>query len=310
MVFDVSLMSSTNLICLCVALSATAAYVYARSDTFPKKTGVPVLGTKAAKHSFELIDKVEISEHVKRFRFALPSFKFVLGLPIGKHITLSAMISNPLEEQGPTKYVARQYTPVTCDYTDAGYFDLVIKIYRKNEHPGYPEGGWMSQYLDALPMGSFVDVKGPNGRLQYLGKNRFQIGHSPSIQCRHVAMIAGGTGVTPMYQLIRYMTKMEKSPPGLSLVFGNQHPGDILLRPELENVPNLSLTLTVDRVDPGEKWSGFVGFVSAEMIRKAFPPPSTKGLLVFLCGPHPMIKSVESILVNDLGYPKSLIHTF
>ena len=37
-------------------------------------------------------------------------------------------------------------------------------------HPQYPAGGKMSQYLDSLAIGDFVDVRGPNGLLEYKGR--------------------------------------------------------------------------------------------------------------------------------------------
>ena len=34
----------------------------------------------------------------------------------------------------------RAYTPTSSD-DDLGHFDLVIKVYRANEHPRFPDGG-------------------------------------------------------------------------------------------------------------------------------------------------------------------------
>lgn len=98
------------------------------------------------KYLLPLIEKEEISHDTRRFRFGLPTLKHVLGLPVGQHIQLSAMINEEL--------VIRAYTPVTSD-DDEGYVDLVIKVYKKNVHPKFPDGGKMSQYLDSLKIGKF-----------------------------------------------------------------------------------------------------------------------------------------------------------
>ena len=37
------------------------------------------------------------------------------------------------------------------------------QVYFKNVHPKFPDGGKMSQYLDNLPLGETVDVRGPSG---------------------------------------------------------------------------------------------------------------------------------------------------
>jgi len=70
----------------------------------------------------------------------LPSDKHVLGLPVGYHIYLSAHINGQL--------IMRPYTPVTLDEDLPGAFELVIKVYFAHQHPKFPEGGKMSQYID------------------------------------------------------------------------------------------------------------------------------------------------------------------
>ena len=118
-----------------------------------------------------------------------------------------------------------------------------------------------------------------------------------------------------MYQILQHVLETRKGSDKLkmSLLFGNQHPGDILLRPELESMAaqqphQFKLTMTVDRLEKDEKWSGFMGFVNEEMITQSIPSPSND-LLIFICGPPPMVKSVESILLG-LGYSKDRIFAF
>ena len=55
---------------------------------------------------------------------------------------------------------------------------FLFKVYFKNVHPKYPDGGKMSQYLDSLEIGDTVDVRGPSGKLTYVGRGElfsFQI---------------------------------------------------------------------------------------------------------------------------------------
>ena len=55
---------------------------------------------------------------------------------------------------------------------------LLFKVYFKNVHPKYPDGGKMSQYLDSLEIGDTVDIRGPSGKLTYVGRGElfsFQI---------------------------------------------------------------------------------------------------------------------------------------
>lgn len=171
------------------------------------------------KYLLPLIEKEELSHDTRRFRFGLPSKQHILGLPIGQHIHLIATINDEL--------VIRPYTPVSSD-DNLGYVDLVVKIYFKNVHPKFPDGGKMSQYLESLKIGDTIAFRGPSGRLQYLKNGKFSIKKlrkdPPKIfQVKKVNMIAGGTGITPMLQLIREILKnKDVDKTQLALLFANQ----------------------------------------------------------------------------------------
>ena len=98
-----------------------------------KKEEVKVaLVDPVVKYPFELVFKEELTHDTRLFRFALPSPDHRLGLPVGQHIYLSAKINGEL--------VVRPYTPTSSD-RDKGFFDLVIKVYKANVHPKFPQGG-------------------------------------------------------------------------------------------------------------------------------------------------------------------------
>ncbi|KAJ9578056.1 hypothetical protein L9F63_025080, partial [Diploptera punctata] len=142
--------------------------IVAKLYFFKKKTksGIITLKDPTAKYALPLIEKEKISHDTRRFRFGLPSEKHILGLPVGQHIHLSAKIDDQI--------VIRSYTPVSSD-DDKGYMDLVIKVYFKNVHPKFPEGGKMSQYLENMKLGETIDVRGPSGRLVYLDRGKFAL---------------------------------------------------------------------------------------------------------------------------------------
>ncbi len=81
-----------------------------------------------------------------------------------------------------------------------GHFDLVIKVYRANEHPKFPEGGKMSQHLDRLAIGDTMDVKGPVGHMEYVGRGQYKLNRK-QFSTKAISMIAGGTGITPCWQV-------------------------------------------------------------------------------------------------------------
>jgi len=186
----------------------------------------------------------QLSHDVVRFRFILPADAPILGLPVGKHLKLYApspalrQSATPGEwngrsdpEAGATE-VERPYTPTTSD-DERGYVDLVVKVYRGGEIERFPDGGKMSQYLDSLTVGSQVALSGPWGHVEYVSPGLFSVG-AEQLAAKRVGMLAGGTGITPMLQVIAAMLKSPLDATTISLIYANQTEDDILVRADLE----------------------------------------------------------------------------
>ncbi|KAF3689203.1 KDEL motif-containing protein 2 Precursor [Channa argus] len=233
-------------------LLVTVLYFIFQDSSDDKNEQPVTLQDPTLKYSLPLINKQEISHDTKKFRFGLPSGAHILGLPVGQHVYLSAKVNGSL--------VVRAYTPVSSN-DNQGYVDLVVKVYYKNCHPSFPEGGKMSQYLDNMSIGDTIDFRGPNGLLVYKGNGQFSIRpdkkSEPKVQrFKHVGMIAGGTGITPMLQLICKITADPTDHTKCSLIFANQTEKDILLREELEEVKKnhpdkVKLWYTLDKPPQG-----------------------------------------------------------
>ncbi|KAL2008491.1 hypothetical protein VTN00DRAFT_6685 [Thermoascus crustaceus] len=232
---------------------------------------------------FELKEKTAISHNVAIYRFALPRPTDILGLPIGQHISLAATIP------GQPKEVVRSYTPISSD-NEAGYFDLLVKE--------YPQGN-ISKHLASLQIGQTMKVRGPKGAMVY----------TPNM-CRHIGMIAGGTGITPMLQIIKAIIRNRPRNGGndttqVDLIFANVNPEDILLKDELDQLAKEDDGFRVYYVlnNPPEGWQGGVGFVTAEMIKEHLPAPAND-IKVLICGPPPMVSAMKKA-TESLGYTKA-----
>lgn len=123
-----------------------------------------------------------------------------------------------------------------------------------------------------------------------------------------VVMIAGGSGITPMLQLIRAICKDPHDKTKVSLLYANQSEKDILLRDELEEVvkshsEQVKIWYTVDTSGPNWKYS--TGFINADMISQHMYPPSND-TLVLMCGPPPMINHACTPNLDKLGYDVKL----
>uniref|UniRef100_A0A672I423 cytochrome-b5 reductase n=1 Tax=Salarias fasciatus TaxID=181472 RepID=A0A672I423_SALFA len=240
------------------------------------------------KYPLPLIHKQEISHDTKKLRFGLPSGEHALGLPVGQHVYLSARVGGSL--------VVRAYTPISSDQ-DLGYVDLLVKVYHRNTHPSFPEGGKLSQHLDSLSIGDTVDFRGPSGLLVYKDHGRFSIRPDkkaePQVRrFREVAMIAGGTGITPMLQLIRRITAEPSDRTKCSLIFANQ------------NV--VQMWRTWSRCF--RTWFGS-GFVTRDMMEQRLPA-AAPDVLVVLCGPPAMIQNACLPNLDRLGHQPHNIFTY
>lgn len=232
---------------------------------------------------FKLVKRIQISHNVATFRFALPTPTSVLGLPIGQH--MSCRGKDSLGEE-----VIKPYTPTTLD-SDVGYFDLVIKM--------YPQGR-MSHHFREMREGDYMAVKGPKGRFKY-----------QSGQVRTFGMVAGGTGITPMFQVTRAILENPEDKTKVNLIYANVSYEDILLKEELDNfASNFPDRFSIYYVlnQPPEEWVGGVGFVSKEMIQTHFPAPAAD-IQILRCGPPPMNKAMAGHF-NDLGYTSQMQFQF
>ena len=251
--------------------------------------------------------KIKITGDTFIFRFSFTDPEFTYGLPIGQHVFFSATM--PTKETPSGELVQRKYTPISSVLNN-GYVDFLIKIYRKNVHPRFPEGGVMTQYLETLDAGSEMLMSGPFGQLAYQGFGKFLI-KKQIIQKKKIGMVAGGTGITPCYQVLQAALNSDDGT-SLSLIFGNRTVEDILLKDELDqfktNYPQrFNLHYTVD-VKPETAWDYSVGFVSADLIKQQLPAPGEDTIILY-CGPPPFEEMMLKHLTG-LGYSKDMVFKF
>ena len=225
---------------------------------------------------FKLSRKEEVSEGIYRFTFALPAKHSMLGLPIGQHIAIRGSTADST--------VMRSYTPISNN-RDLGRLELIIRV--------YPQGQ-MGNYLKSLNLGDEAEIRGPKGAMKY------RKGMSKSI-----GMIGGGTGITPLYQLVRAICEDPTDDTQISLIYGNRSESDIMLREKLEHFAKVAskkfkLLFTLDH--PSDSWKGGRGYVTKDLLQERMPAPS-KDTKMLLCGPPGMVNASIKNLV-ELGWEK------
>ncbi|KAJ8123052.1 hypothetical protein ONZ43_g904 [Nemania bipapillata] len=224
-----------------------------------------------------LVKKDLVAPNTYCLVFELPTPQSVLGLPIGQHVAITAVVDG--------QAVTRSYTPVSNN-ADRGILELIIKCYSN----GKLTGG----YLANLEIGDEVKFRGPKGAMRY------KRGHA-----KRIGMLAGGSGITPMYQLIRAICEDQRDTTEVSLIYANRTEEDILLRSELEAFArkypkNFKLHYMLD--SPPPEWQGGVGYVTKDIMAERFPAADSDSK-VMLCGPPGMVNAAKKALV-ELGYEK------
>ncbi|KAI8929585.1 hypothetical protein BC831DRAFT_443298 [Entophlyctis helioformis] len=112
--------------------------------------------------------------------------------------------------------IARPYTPIEIN---ARYMDILVKRY---------DYGTVSRMLHSLARGDMVFMRGPLRTLKYTPNEN-----------AHIGMIAGGTGIAPMYQLMRRILENPADTTTISLVYANRSPRDILLKSRIDELVQL-----------------------------------------------------------------------
>ena len=252
-------------------------------------------------HKYKLISKTQHNHDSVVMRFALQSDDTVLGLPIGNHLRIR------WKDDSLKEPIMRSYTPISDD-THIGYFDLLIKVY---------EHGAMTQRLDKVAIDDHIECTGPLGRIHYNEPSNLKITEGDkvrSLKVSKIGMLAGGTGITPMYQVMQYIHRnREMDKTEISLIFANKTEKDILLKDEfkemVENNENIKVYHTVEKLeDENQEWDGGIGYISTEMIKENMWEPNDDVVMLH-CGPKLFNEAMRKQLM-EIGYPENNILKF
>ncbi|KAG0260366.1 NADH-cytochrome b5 reductase [Actinomortierella ambigua] len=297
-----------------VAAAAAAYYFFSPQSTATESKGkkdapappaaaaaAAVAAAKTALNPKDFVDfklrKVEkLTHNTSRFIFDLEKDQ-KLGLD-----TASCVVTRFSGPDG--KLIIRPYTPTT-DADLTGEFDLVVKRY---------EGGPMSSHIHSLKPGDVLSIKGPISKYP-MDRNKHE----------KIGMIAGGSGITPMFQVIQHLLKDKEDKTEISLIFANVTPDDIIMKEEIDalakaNPTRFKVTYLVDKAADG--WKGPTGFVTKELIKEHMPGHEQGNTKVMVCGPPGMMKAVCGVkgpnftqgevdgALKELGYDSEHVFKF
>jgi len=167
---------------------------------------------------------------------------------------------------------------------------------------------------------------------------------------KHVCMIVGGTGITPMIQALHAILGNTNDKTKVTMLYGSQTATDILCETILDkwskSYPDqLVITHVISNYHKwyknisglvrfmqhllskipfspinkpfGFSWKGDVGYITKEMIMDKFVSPE-ENVNIFVCGPPPMYNAIcgpreedeVSGILADIGYSKDQVTKF
>nr|KAJ3422498.1 hypothetical protein HK105_007773 [Polyrhizophydium stewartii] len=184
--------------------------------------------------------------------------------------------------------IARPYSPISHS---ENHIELLVKRY---------ELGTVSRHIHSLAPGDKMHIRGPLLTLPYKQNLVERMG-----------MIAGGTGIAPMLQLINRILDDPLDLTHISLVYASRTPEDIIAKADLDRLQQahpeqLSITYLADRPSAAAvPQDVHIGPISASVLAKALPAPTRTDpqarqkperakfpLAVLVCGPEGMITAV------------------
>ncbi|KAI7847054.1 Oxidoreductase, molybdopterin-binding domain-containing protein [Circinella umbellata] len=247
--------------------------------------------------------KEYLSPSIRIFRFVFDEAtqQQDFGLPIGHHVYLK-LPQEQTSRDAPVKTRMRAYTPSRCG---PGFVEFLIKIYFPE---GNTPGGAFTQLLDKLRVGETIDVKGPLGEYEYQGEGNYSLMRQPSQHTKYICMIAGGTGITPMWQIIDAL-RHDREPPHVSLIYCVRTIQDLVLSKEIEQVqqmigPKKFHIRYILSQKPNDEWQQGVGRLNLKELQDHMFPhendSSNEEKMVLLCGGQAMIDDCCKPLISEI----------
>ncbi len=220
-----------------------------------------------------VVEKIrDLTHDIKELRIRLTDPETIEFEP-GQYVQLEA----PAYAGNPEP-VFRAYS-VSSPPSDSGYVELIVRL-----TPGGICTTWVFEHLKE---GDEVDLTGPYGDFKLTDSDREMI------------WIAGGSGMAPLWSIVRYMQINGISRP-TKYFFGAVNPDDLFLVEELkqiskdndwfEFIPALSGDLAEGQ------WQGQTGLIT-EVLDRHFQPG--RDCEAYLCGGPGMIDAAIAVLKNN-----------
>lgn len=224
-----------------------------------------------------ILDVIDRVHYVRTLRLERPvNFYFRPG----QFVLITINIDGELKK--------RAYS-IASSPTENGFIDITLKNV---------ENGKVSPVLYNKKPGDFLEVKGPYGMF-FLDENHMD----------NIVLIAGGTGITPMRSIVKYIVDKKLNHVKVSLFEGARFPDELIYHEEFEKIhqehSNIDIYFTVDSCN-NQYWPWHQGHIDISFIKEC--AHQMIGPIFYIAGPPRMIENLLHDL-EEAGVPTTNIHT-
>lgn len=180
------------------------------------------------------------------------------------------------------KKLRRAYSISTSVFTDE---DISVTVKKE-------PGGQVSTYLnDFLKVGDKLEVMEPMGK--------FNFKCMPEKQ-RHIVLIAGGSGITPLFSILRTVLAGELKST-VTLIYSSRNEASIIFKKQLDglslNNPRLQISYVLTK--PESTWNGEIGRISPANLNNLLKKhnwDAQEDSEFYVCGPDGLMDCVITAL--------------
>lgn len=237
---------------------------------------------------YKIINNTKVSSDSNLLTVALPEGRKYLGCDHKIPTCIAISKKEDQDDDGSkTNILKKSYSPITHP-SQPDSFQLLVKSYPPRI------GGGVGSYLCNLQINDVIEAKVKPQRIM----------HSyPHVHGRwsQIGLIAGGTGIAPLYQLLMILLKDCTSCNKIHVLSINRKEEDILLKKELDDLTreypdklfvtysltgenNVDNDIMKDNDNNGR--DGYrIGRGNVQLAKEALPSPSLgKDVMIFVCG--------------------------
>ncbi len=230
---------------------------------------------KSMTFSTRLLERIPRVQGVKTFRFErIKKYEFTAGQWF--------VLTIPEDDGYLTKHFTHSSSPTE------GYIELTTRL----------TGSQFKNTLDALPVGTEVEIEGPFGDFTLReGAER-------------VVFLTGGIGITPVRSILRFMADSGDHR-DVTLFFGNKDRESIVFRSELESfathLPDLKVVHVLSDAPPD--WEGYSGYVTGEILEAELGDAGDR--TYYVSGPPAMVSAMKDLLkARGVGRREMVLENF